>query len=142
MRIPSAAMASLAAVLAAVTLAGCGGGSSTPLTADEVAPKLEAAGIDCSETASRPVEEGIDATAVTCALGETGGVVVIVAQSAEEVAKAKTELCAQVAEAQSGLELAYGENWLSVVLSTQGVQAQQVADALGGQVQKVTEYCA
>lgn len=146
MRLSTIGISSLGIACAAVALAACGGGGSdaapTPLTAAEVTPKLEAAGIDCTETANRPLEEGIAATAVTCALGDTGGVVVIVATSADEVAKAKLELCAQAAEEQGGLELAFGDTWLSVVLSTQGVQAQQVADALGGQVQKVSEYCA
>ncbi len=130
-----------AATTAALTLAACGGSTST-LTADEVVPKLEASGIDCTETSSEPVEEGIAATAVTCALGESGGVVVIVADSADEIAKARLELCAQIPDEQGNLEVATGETWLSVTLSTVGVGPAQVAEALGGQVTKITEYCA
>ena len=126
---------------AGLALTACGG-SASPVTADEVVPKLEAAGIDCTETSSEPVEAGIAATAVTCALGESGGVVVIVAESAEEIGKAKAELCAQVLNSQGNLEVASGETWLSVTLSTVGVGAAQVAEALGGQVQKVKDYCA
>ena len=74
---------------AALVLSACGGSSSTPLTAADVEPKLSSAGIDCSETSSQPLEDGIGATAVTCALGESGGIVVIVADSADEVAKAQ-----------------------------------------------------
>lgn len=105
-------------------------------------PKLESAGIDCTETSTSPVEDGIVATAVTCALGETGGVVVIVAESAEEIDKARLELCAQIPGEQGNLEVATGDAWLSVTLSTVGVGAAQVAEALGGKVSKITEYCA
>ncbi len=122
-------------------LAACGG-SAAPLTVDEVVPKLEAAGIDCSETSTAPVEDGIAATAVTCALGDTGGVVVIVAESADEINKARLELCAQIPNEQGNLEVATGDAWLSVTLSTVGVGAAQVAEALGGEVSKITEYCA
>ena len=127
---------------AALVLSACGGSSSTPLTAADVEPKLSSAGIDCSETSSQPLEDGIGATAVTCALGESGGIVVIVADSADEVAKAKAELCATVTPDQGNLDLAYGDTWLSVTLSTAGIGAPQVADALGGQVATTTDYCA
>lgn len=105
-------------------------------------PKLEAAGITCTDTSTAPVEEGIAATAVTCALGETGGVVVIVADSADEIAKAQLELCAQIPDEQGNLEVATGDAWLSVTLSTVGIGPAQVAEALGGTVTKITEYCA
>lgn len=132
----------LAAVAAtALVLAGCGG-SAAPLAASDVIPKLEAAGIDCTETAEEPVEEGIAATAVTCAIGDAGGVVVIVAESADEITKAKAELCAQIPDEQGNLEVATGETWLAVTLSTIGVGAAQVAEALGGQVAKIKDYCA
>jgi hypothetical protein len=131
----------VAAAGAALMLAACGG-SAAPLTVDEVVPKLEAAGIDCSETSTAPVEDGIAATAVTCALGDTGGVVVIVAESADEINKARLELCAQIPNEQGNLEVATGDAWLSVTLSTVGVGAAQVAEALGGEVSKITEYCA
>lgn len=127
--------------LAGLALTACGG-SAAPLTVDEVVPKLEAAGIDCTETSTEPVEDAIAATAVTCALGESGGVVVIVAESAEELGKARSELCAQVPDQQGNLEIASGETWLSVTLSTVGVGAAQVAEALGGQSQKVKDFCA
>jgi hypothetical protein len=127
--------------VAALALAACGS-SPAPLTAEEVIPKLEAAGIECTETSSQPVEDGIAATAVTCALGESGGIVTIVAESSEEAAKAKLELCAQIPNEQGNLELASGDAWLSVTLSTVGVGAAQVAEALGGQVAKVKDYCA
>ena len=127
--------------LTALTLAACGG-SASPLTADEVIPKLETAGLECSETANEPVQEGIAATAVTCALGEAGGVVVIVGESAEEIDKARAELCAQIPDEQGNLEVATGDYWLSVTLSTVGVGAPQVAEALGGQVAKIKDYCA
>ena len=52
-------------VIAGLALTACGGGSSAPLAADEVVPKLEASGLDCTETSSEAVEEGIAATAVT-----------------------------------------------------------------------------
>jgi len=129
------------AAATALLLTACGG-SASPLTADEVLPKLEAAGIDCTETAEEPVEEGIAATAVTCALGDAGGVVVIVAESADEITKAKAELCAQIPDEQGNLEVAAGETWLAVTLSTVGVGAAQVAEALGGQVAKIKDYCA
>jgi hypothetical protein len=125
----------------ALLLAACGG-SASPLTAEEVVPKLEAAGINCTDTSTAPVEEGIVATAVTCALGETGGVVVIVADSADEIGKAKLELCAQIPDEQGNLEVATGDAWLSVTLSTVGIGPAQVAEALGGTVTKITEYCA
>lgn len=130
-----------AVAAAAVLLAACGG-SSGALTTEDVVPKLEAAGIDCTETSSQPVEDGIAATAVTCALGETGGVVVIVADSPDEIAKAKAELCAQIPGEQGNLEIAHGENWLSVTLSTVGVGAAQVSEALGGEISKIDQYCA
>jgi len=126
---------------AALLLAACGG-SASPLTAEEVVPKLEASGITCTETSTAPVEEGIAATAVTCALGETGGVVVIVADSADEIGKARLELCAQIPDEQGNLEVATGDAWLSVTLSTVGIGPAQVAEALGGTVTKITEYCA
>jgi len=127
--------------LAGLALAACGG-SAAPLTPDEVVPKLEAAGIDCTETASEPVQEAIAATAVTCALGESGGIVVIVAESADELDKAKAELCAQIPDDQGNLEIASGNAWLSVTLSTVGVGAAQVAEALGGSASKIKDYCA
>ncbi|MEY3733154.1 MAG: hypothetical protein RL347_513 [Actinomycetota bacterium] len=129
------------AAVAALALTACGG-SAAPLAASDVIPKLEAAGIDCTETAEEPVEEGIAATAVTCALGDSGGIVTIVAESADEITKAKAELCAQIPDEQGNLELAAGETWLSVTLSTVGVGASQVAEALGGQVAKIKDYCA
>jgi hypothetical protein len=135
----------LAAIAAAAALAltACGGSdASSPLAVDEVVPKLEAAGIDCTETSTEQVEAGIAATAVTCALGESGGVVVIVAESADEINKARLELCAQIPGEQGNLEVATGESWLSVTLSTVGVGPAQVAEALGGTVSKITEYCA
>ena len=127
--------------LAGLALSACGG-SAGPLAASDVVPKLEAAGIDCTETSSEPVEEGIAATAVTCAIGEAGGVVVIVAESADELDKAKAELCAQIPDDQGNLEIATGETWLSVTLSTVGVGAAQVAEALGGEAVKIKDFCA
>ena len=134
-------IAVVSAVGTALLLAACGG-SASPLTAEEVVPKLEAEGITCTDTSTAPVEEGIVATAVTCALGETGGVVVIVADSADEIGKAKLELCAQIPDEQGNLEVATGDAWLSVTLSTVGIGPAQVAEALGGTVTKITEYCA
>jgi hypothetical protein len=134
-------VAVVSAAGAAFLLAACGG-SASPLTAEEVVPKLEAAGITCTDTSTAPVEEGIAATAVTCALGETGGVVVIVADSADEIGKARLELCAQIPDEQGNLEVATGDAWLSVTLSTVGIGPAQVAEALGGTVSKITEYCA
>jgi hypothetical protein len=131
----------IAFALVGLALTACGG-STAPLTVDEVVPKLEAAGITCTETSSQPVEDSIAATAVTCALGEAGGVVVIVAESAEEIGKAQAELCAQIPDSQANLEVATGAQWLSVTLSTVGVGAPQVAEALGGQVSKIKDYCA
>lgn len=128
--------------IAALALTACGGGSSAPLTPDEVVPKLEASGLTCTETSNEPVEAGIAATAVTCALGEAGGVVVIVAESASELDKAKLELCAQIPDEQGNLEIATGEVWLSVTLSTVGVGAAQVAEALGGEAVKIKDFCA
>ena len=127
--------------LAGLALTACGG-SAAPLTPDEVVPKLEAAGIDCTETASEPVQEAIAATAVTCALGESGGIVVIVAESTDELAKAKDELCGEVPDEQGNLEVAAGDTWLAVTLSTVGVGAAQVAEALGGSASKIKDYCA
>lgn len=131
----------VSAAVVALGLTACGG-SAAPLAASDVIPKLEAAGIDCTETAEEPVEEGIAATAVTCAIGDAGGVVVIVAESADEITKAKAELCAQIPDEQGNLEVATGETWLAVTLSTVGVGAAQVAEALGGQVAKIKDYCA
>ena len=128
-------------VAAAFLLTACGG-SDGPLSVNDVVPKLEAAGIACTESSSEPVEEGIVATAVTCALGESGGVVVIVADEATEIDKARLELCAQIPDSQGNLEVAHGNAWLSVTLSTVGVGPAQVAEALGGQVSKVDAYCA
>ena len=128
-------------VAAAFLLTACGG-SDGPLSVNDVVPKLEAAGIACTESSSEPVEEGIVATAVTCALGESGGVVVIVADEATEIDKARSELCAQIPDEQGNLEVAHGNAWLSVTLSTVGVGAAQVAEALGGEVSKVGTYCA
>ena len=128
--------------LAGLTLTACNGGTSAPLTPDEVVPKLEASGLDCTETSSEAVEEGIAATAVTCALGDAGGVVVIVAESSEELDKAKAELCAQIPDDQGNLEIASGDAWLSVTLSTVGVGAAQVAEALGGSAVKIKDFCA
>lgn len=127
--------------IAGLALTACGG-SPSPLAADEVVPKLESAGLACTETSSEAVEEGIAATAVTCVLGEAGGVVVIVAESAEELDKAKSELCAQIPEEQGNLEIATGQTWLSVTLSTVGVGAAQVAEALGGEAVKIKDFCA
>jgi hypothetical protein len=127
--------------IAGLALTACGG-SAAPMTPDEVVPKLEAAGIDCTETASEPVQDAIAATAVTCALGESGGIVVIVAESTDELAKAKDELCGEVPDEQGNLEVAAGDTWLAVTLSTVGVGAAQVAEALGGSVSKIKDYCA
>ena len=126
----------------AFLLTACGGSDAGPLSVNDVVPKLEAAGIDCTETSSEPVEEGIAATAVTCALGDSGGVVVIVADESAEIDKARSELCAQIPDEQGNLEVAHGNAWLSVTLSTVGVGAAQVAEALGGEVSKVGTYCA
>ena len=130
-----------AVAVAALAAAACGG-SPNPLAVGDVIPRLEAAGIDCTETAEEKVQEGIAATAVTCALGDSGGIVTIVAESADEITKAKAELCAQIPNEQGNLELAAGETWLSVTLSTVGVSAAQVAEALGGEVAKIKDYCA
>jgi uncharacterized protein YbjT (DUF2867 family) len=129
-------------VTVGLALTACGGGDSGPLAADDVVPKLEAAGLDCTETSSEAVQESIAATAVTCALGEAGGIVVIVADSSDDLAKAQQELCSQVDPAQGNLDLASGDYWLSVTLSTVGVGATQVADALGGKATKIKEFCA
>lgn len=131
-----------AIVVAATFMLTACGGSEGPLSVNDVVPKLEAAGIDCTESSSEPVEEGIAATAVTCALGDSGGVVVIVADESAEIDKARDELCAQIPEEQGNLEVATGNAWLSVTLSTVGVGAAQVAEALGGEVSKVGTYCA
>ena len=72
----------------------------------------------------------------------TAGVVVIVADSADEIGKARLELCAQIPDEQGNLEVATGDAWLSVTLSTVGIGPAQVAEALGGTVSKITEYCA
>jgi hypothetical protein len=136
MRLPLVGIA-----LAGLALTACGG-SAAPMTPDEVVPKLEAAGIECTETASEPVQEAIAATAVTCALGESGGIVVIVAESTDELAKAKDELCGEVPDEQGNLEVAAGDTWLAVTLSTVGVGAAQVAEALGGSASKIKDYCA
>ena len=136
MRLPLAVIA-----LAGLALTACGG-SAAPLAPDEVIPKLEAAGLTCSETASEAVQESIAATAVTCALEDTGGVVVIVAESTEELDKARAELCATIPDDQGNLEIASGNAWLSVTLSTVGVGAAQVAEALGGQAVKIKDFCA
>ena len=127
--------------VAGLALTACGG-SAAPLAPDEVIPKLEAAGLTCSETASEAVQESIAATAVTCALEDTGGVVVIVAESTEELDKARAELCATIPDDQGNLEIASGNAWLSVTLSTVGVGAAQVAEALGGQAVKIKDFCA
>lgn len=132
----------IAAVVTTAFLVTACGGSAAPLTADEVIPKLEAAGLECSETAREPVQEAIAATAVTCALGDAGGIVVIVAESAEDIDKARLELCSQIPDEQGNLEVATGTDWLSVTLSTVGVGPAQVAEALGGQVSKIKDYCA
>lgn len=136
MRLPLAVIA-----VAGLALTACGG-SAAPLAPDEVIPKLEAAGLTCSETASEAVQESIAATAVTCALEDTGGVVVIVAESTEELDKARAELCATIPDDQGNLEIASGNAWLSVTLSTVGVGAAQVAEALGGQAVKIKDFCA
>ena len=60
----------------------------------------------------------------------------------EELDKAKSELCAQIPDDQGNLELATGDAWLSVTLSTVGVGAAQVAEALGGEAVKVKDFCA
>ena len=127
--------------ISGLALTACGG-SAAQLTPDEVIPKLEAAGLECSETAREPVQEAIAATAVTCALGDAGGIVVIVAESAEDIDKARLELCSQIPDEQGNLEVATGTDWLSVTLSTVGVGPAQVAEALGGQVSKIKDYCA
>lgn len=131
----------LPAVVAALVLTACGGAAG-PLAADDVVSSLEAAGIDCTETSSEPVQESIAATAVTCALGEAGGIVVIVAESSDDLGKAQEELCSTVQPAQGNLDLATGDYWLSVTLSTVGVGAAQVAEALGGQATKIKQFCA
>jgi hypothetical protein len=51
-------------------------------------------------------------------------------------------LCAQIPDEQGNLEVATGDAWLSVTLSTVGIGPAQVAEALGGTVSKITEYCA
>ena len=86
--------------------------------------------------------EQIHPSAIVASLMGIAGVVVIVADSADEIAKARLELCAQIPGEQGNLEVATGETWLSVTLSTVGVGPAQVAEALGGQVTKITEYCA
>ena len=132
----------IAAVVTTAFLVTACGGSAAQLTPDEVIPKLEAAGLECTETAREPVQESIAATAVTCALGDAGGIVVIVAESAEDIDKARLELCSQIPEEQGNLEVATGTDWLSVTLSTVGVGPAQVAEALGGEVSKIKDYCA
>jgi hypothetical protein len=134
-------LAAAGAAIAVLALTACAS-TAGPLTVDDVVPKLEAAGIDCTETSSEPIQDAVQATAVTCVLGDSGGIVVIVAESAEEIDKARTQLCSEVDPAQGNLDLASGEHWLSVTLSTVGVGAPQVAEALGGTATKVKDYCA
>ena len=131
----------VAIAIAGLALTACGG-SAGPLTPDEVVPKLEAAGLECTETTSEAVQESIAATAVTCVLADAGGIVVIVAESTEDLDKARTELCGTIPDEQGNLEIASGDAWLSVTLSTVGVGAAQVAEALGGDAVKIKEFCA
>lgn len=127
--------------ITALALTACGGAAG-PLAADDVVPRLEGAGIDCTEESSEPIQSGVQATAVTCVLAEAGGIVVIVAESSDELTKARGELCGEVEPAQGNLELAHGDYWLSVTLSTVGVGAREVAEALGGTANRVKDYCA
>ena len=86
--------------------------------------------------------EEVGSSAVLASALGIAGVVVIVADSADEIGKAKLELCAQIPDEQGNLEVATGDAWLSVTLSTVGTGPAQVAEALGGTVTKITEYCA
>ena len=52
------------------------------------------------------------------------------------------KLCTQIPDDQGNLEIASGNAWLSVTLSTVGVGAAQVAEALGGEAVKIKDFCA
>ena len=117
---------------------------SGDLTPANVEAKLGAAGITCDEigTEKSTEEDGINVTAVSCAIGEDGGVVVAIAPSVEEMVKAKADFCGSfdVTVEDDGTEMAYGDTWLALTL-TPAVSASDVASALGGTAIATSEYC-
>lgn len=118
------------------------------LTPANVEAKLADAGIECGEvgTEDSTEEDGITVTAVSCTIGQDGGIVVAIAPSVDEMVKAKADFCGSFEEAEGdslgdeATELAYGETWLALTLTTE-VTAGQVADALGGTATTTGEYC-
>ena len=118
------------------------------LTPANVEAKLTEAGIECGEvgTEDSTEEDGIKVTAVSCTIGQDGGIVVAIAPSVDEMVKAKADFCGSFEEAEGdtlgdeATELAYGSTWLALTLTTE-VTAAQVADALGGTATTTGEYC-
>ena len=142
---PRTVLATIALTAAALTLAACGGGSAdsaSTLTVDDVIPRLNDAGIECSDSSVEALEEDVVARAVTCLIGTTGAVVVAVADTVDDFDEVKSTLCAQ-AEGNDGLsDMAYGANWLAVAASdNNGVTTQQAAEALGGTSSSVKDFC-
>lgn len=129
------------ALVVGIALSACGGSSAT-LTAEDVPSRLADAGIACRQVATEPVQDGIVARSVTCVVGETGTIAVAVANSPDDFAAITTPLCEQAAGQSDLPDIAYGNNWLAVV-GVQGsvVDAQRVAEALGGTAGSVSDLC-
>lgn len=136
---------SLAAVAVAVLFTACGGsgGSSSTLAVEDVEPRLNDAGITCTQSAIEPFQDGLVARAATCLIGDQGGVVVAVADTTDDFADVKTSLCGEADSQEDLPNIAYGDNWLAVIaLQDESVTAEQVAEALGGESGSVTAFCA
>lgn len=129
---------------AALLLAACSGSSSGgDITAVKVAEQLET--FDCTniESDRQEDDEGNTYTVVSCELGSSGGIAVNVADSAEDFTAIKAFACSDVVgnEEAAGLQVAYGDNWLGIAISTTGVGAQDLADSLGGTVGSIQDFC-
>lgn len=129
---------------AGVLLSACSGSSSgDELTAATVAERLEA--FDCStlESTREEDEEGNSYSVVTCELGSSGGIVVNVVDTAEDFTSVRALACTDVVgnEDAADFQVAYGDNWLGVAISTSGVGVQDLADSLGGTVGSLQDFC-
>lgn len=137
-------------LLLTAALAGCsvlpGASDAATISVEDVETKLKEGGIECTEVSTEEAgaEADISAKAVGCALGEGGGLVVVVAPNADEFGKARAELCSEMTASSddSELEMAHGSNWMALVVASEGVSTTQLADALGGKVSTAGAFCA
>jgi hypothetical protein len=130
---------------AAFALTACSGSASSGevLTATKIAEQLEQ--FDCTsiESAREQDEEGNAYSVVTCELGSTGGIVVNVVDSVEDFTGVRALACTSVVgnDEAANFDVAFGDNWVGLAVSTSGIGVQDLADALGGKVGTLQEFC-